>query len=36
MYSGKRINAYSHLADFLLEVAALVLLLVKAVESADG
>lgn len=36
MYHGERFNAYSHLAGFLLAVAALVLMLVKAVESADG
>ena len=36
MYYGERFNAYSHLAGFLLAVAALVLMLVKAVESADG
>ena len=33
MYHGERFNAYSHLAGFLLAVAALVLMLVKAVES---
>ena len=36
MYHGERFNAYSHLAGFFLAVAALVLMLVKAVESADG
>lgn len=36
MYHGERFNAYSHLVGFLLAVAALVLMLVKAVESADG
>ena len=36
MYHGERFNGYSHLAGFLLAVAALVLMLVKAVESADG
>ena len=30
MYHGERFNAYSHLAGFLLAVAALVLMLVKA------
>ena len=29
MYHGERFNAYSHLAGFLLAVAALVLMLVK-------
>ena len=29
-YHGERFNAYSHLAGFLLAVAALVLMLVKA------